>query len=217
MTDTSTTQSPLESSATPNGHRRDPGTRRTAAVAVGIVVLAIVLGAAVTALLPRTYAAESKVLLRPAPEGTVPAAEAVALATAQVDTYAALATTPTVLDPAIDAAGVDTDSATLAEDTSATPVPKTTIITITVSAGQAREAAELSNAVAENLLTQVGTQSTVAGQAVMTGEVVERPLVPEAPTSPRLLLNLLAAAAVGLAVAGVFVWLRLRFPRRSGV
>lgn len=177
-------------------------------VAVTLVV-ALAGGWLVTQLVRPVYETRATVFLQPQTDGEVVSiADAATFATEQAQTYAALVLTPAVLDPAIARSGVDTDSVTLAEDLQVSVVPLTTLIQVEVSAEGAREAAELASAVAVSLVAQVEAQSEVAGQTLLTGTVVEEPLVPEEPASPRPLLNLALALAIGIAVSGVAVALR---------
>ncbi|WP_432524049.1 YveK family protein [Kineococcus sp. SYSU DK006] len=183
--------------------------RRHGVVVGAVVLLSLLAGWGTTQAIPETYTTQTKVLLRAqAEDGAVSVADAAAYVADQADTYAALVETPTVLDPAISAAGSDVDSATLAERVSASVVPQTTIVDVDVSAPRAREAAELAGAVARSLVDQVSTQSEVGGQALMTGVVVEEPLIPTDPESPNLLVNLAVALAIGLAVSAAVVALR---------
>ncbi|GAA4979979.1 hypothetical protein [Kineococcus glutinatus] len=176
--------------------------RRHGAVVALILLVACAVGVVVTLLMPARYVTETKVMLMPqADASAVSASDTASL----VFTYAALAETSSVLDPAISAAGVDTDSATLAEDVSASTVPLTSIITIEVGAPAALEAAELANAIAASLIDRIGERSVVGGQALLTGDVVEEPLVPEAPDSPKTYLNVAVALVVGFAVSGAVV------------
>jgi capsular polysaccharide biosynthesis protein len=204
-------KAPVGVDGTPPARPLLSAVRRHAVVVV--VVLAVALGGGwlVTQLMPTTYATQTTVLLRPQPDGeAVSVAEAAALVEQQVATYAALVTTPAVLDPAIQRAGVDTDAAELAEQVSATAVPQTTLIQIEVEGDDARQTAELAAGVAGSLIDTVSQQSQVGSQSLVSGQVVEEPLVPEDPDSPRLALNLAVALALGVAVSAAVVALRER-------
>lgn len=181
--------------------------RRSWAIIVAAVVTALLAGWAVTALLPPTYETQAQVLVRPAVSGEGEnLAQASAYVAGQVATYAALAETPAVLDPAISRSGVEVASTELVDDVTAEVVPDTSLITITVEAGTPTDAAELANATALSLIEQIEAQTPVQAAVTVTGSIVEVPAIPERPASPLLLLNLALALGIGLVVAfGVVV------------
>lgn len=186
-------------------------------VVVVAVVLALAGGYAATRLTPVTYEASAKVLLAPSPDGDAASAgQAADLVAAQVPTWAALARTPAVLDPAVEASGLDLASTQAVDDVDATALAATSIIEVTAAGASAQDAAALASATATSLVDQVEQRSTIGGTALVTGSVVEQPAVPTAPASPRLLLNLAVALAVGLAVGlAVVVARRALVARRA--
>ncbi|OMQ16639.1 hypothetical protein A7K94_0201115 [Modestobacter sp. VKM Ac-2676] len=176
-------------------------------IIVATVAVALVAGWAVTAIAPARYETETMVLVSP----TLPAGsdanvvQAATLVNEQVATYAALAETPSVLDPAIESSGVDVASTELVDDVAAEVVPQTSLILLTVEAGSGQDAAELANAISASLIEQiegpgVGVDAAV-GAVGATGTVVAAPEIPTNPSSPDLLVNLLVALAVGLVVS----------------
>lgn len=188
--------------------------RRNWSVIVAAVVAGLMAGWLVTVLLPERYETETKILVDPvislAADGTVPAnilSQASELVSGRVDTYAALAQTPAVLDPAIDAIGADVASTELVDNVSAEVIPQTSIINITVEAGTPTNAAELANAIAASLITQIEGDA-IAGPVNVTGTVVEAPEIPDELASPLLLLNLLVGLAVGLLLAFLVIVIR---------
>ncbi|MFB9375710.1 hypothetical protein ACFFKU_17660 [Kineococcus gynurae] len=189
--------------------------RSTAGLMALVMVVAVVGGLLITLVLPKTYTTEAQVLLRPrVSSAEVTVTQVATMIGEQSATYAALVGTPTVLDPAIAASGADTDSATLQDEVTSTVVPNTNLIEIDASAADAQAAAQLTKAIADSLVTQIGEQSQVAGEPLVEGVVVEEPLVPTAPSSPSLPLNLAISLAIGLAVCGGIVAVRAA-PRRS--
>lgn len=185
------------------------GLRRHAVTTVAVLLVSGGAAWAVTALTPPTYESQAVVQLRAQTDGAaVSATEAASLAANEVATYAALATTQSVLDPAIRSSGVAIDTVDLAEQVQVAQVPLTNLITIDVQADGARDAAELASAIATTLVERAQTDSTVGGGSLLSGAVVTDPVVPDEPASPRLLLNLAVGLAVGLAVAGAVVAVR---------
>ncbi|MCZ2825580.1 MULTISPECIES: YveK family protein [unclassified Modestobacter] len=198
--------------------------RRSWLVIVAAVVAGLLAGWLVTVFLPERYETETKILVDPvvsvpvdangaAVAGAAGAAaeslsQASALVADRVDTYAALAQTPAVLDPAIDAIDADVASTDLVDNVTAEVIPRTSIINITVEAGTPTNAAELANAIAASLITQIEGEDTVANPINVTGTVVEAPEIPDELASPLLLLNLLIGLAVGLLVAFLVIVVR---------
>ena len=188
---------------------------RAALVLVVTALVALGGGWAVTAATPATFRTVAKVLVLPAGDAAGSAATSASAVAVQVPTWAALAQTPAVLDPALEASGVDLASTAVVDHVSASPEPGTSIVTIEADAPSGREAAALASATAASLVEQIATRSTVGGTALVTGSVVEEPEVPASPASPDLLLNLAVALAVGLATgAAVLVAARAATLRR---
>ncbi|TFV64674.1 hypothetical protein E4P41_00035 [Geodermatophilus sp. DF01-2] len=189
--------------------------RQSWLIIVATVVVALAAGWAVTTITPASYEAETQILVTPAvsPDTGGNAVQAAALVSDQVATYAALAETPAVLDPAIERSGVDVVTNDLVEDVSAEVIPQTSIILLTVAAESATDAAELANAIAASLIEQLeGTGSagsTPTDSAIQaTGTVVAPPEIPEDPDSPDLVVNLIVAFAIGLVVAFLVIVFR---------
>lgn len=187
-------------------------------IVVVTLAVALVAGWAVTTIVPESYETETTVLVSPTVAvgtgtGTgATAVQAAALVADQVTTYAALAQTPAVLDPAIESSGVEVASTDLVEDVTAEVIPQTSLIVLTVEASSGQEAAELANAISASLIAQIeGPDVAVdpaAGAVGVTGSVVAAPEIPTDPSSPNLLLNLAIALAVGLVVAFLVIVFR---------
>lgn len=183
-------------------------------IVVVTLAVALVAGWAVTTISPESYETETTVLVSPtATVGTgATALQAAALVADQVTTYAALAQTPAVLDPAIESSGVEVASTDLVEDVTAEVIPQTSLIVLTVEASSGQEAAELANAISASLIAQIeGPDVAVdpaAGAVGATGSVVAAPEIPTDPSSPNLLLNLAIALAIGLVVAFLVIVFR---------
>ncbi|MCZ2813411.1 Wzz/FepE/Etk N-terminal domain-containing protein [Modestobacter sp. VKM Ac-2978] len=209
----------------PRYRHEDPGSmqlrdvlrviRRSWLIIVAAVVAGLLAGWLVTVFMPERYETETKVLVDPvisvAVDGTTPAnsvSQASALVADRVETYAALAQTPAVLDPAIDAIGADVASTDLVDNVTAEVLPRTSIINITVEASTPTNAAELANAIAASLITQIEGEDAAASPVNVTGTVVEAPEIPDELASPLLLLNLLVGLAVGLLVAFLVIVFR---------
>lgn len=182
--------------------------RRSWLIIVAALVAAVAGGWAITEATPPTYETQAAVLVAPAPGDAVSMAQASSFISNQVATYAALAETPAVLDPAIELSGAQVASTELVDSVSSELVPDTSIIRVTVWGSSAQEAAELANAIAATLIEQIEQQTPADGAVQVTGSVVESPAVPTTPVSPDLTFNLAIALALGLLVAFVTIVFR---------
>jgi capsular polysaccharide biosynthesis protein len=172
--------------------------QRSWLIIVATIVAALAGGWVITAVTPASYETEAQVLVRPAVSGDAGnMAQTASFVDDQVATYAALAETPIVLDAALEQSGLDLASTDVVADV----VPQTSIISLTVRAGAAEDAARLADAVTVILIEQIEAQTPAGGAVRVTGDVVASPTIPGAPSSPDLTLNLLVALAVGLLVA----------------
>lgn len=123
---------------------------------------------------------------------------------ARVATYAALATTPVVIDPVISELGLDSTAASQAARVTATAETGTNLITITVTDADPAQAAEISNAISGSLTTTVESLDTLDGQEVSPVRLtrVENALPPSQASSPNVPLNLALGLLLGIA-AGI--------------
>ncbi|MEJ1156007.1 polysaccharide biosynthesis tyrosine autokinase [Microbacterium marmarense] len=122
----------------------------------------------------------------------------------RVTTYTNLVTTPIVMNPVIAELGLDVTAAQLASQVSASSPLNTSLITITVTDADAREAAEIANALGASLTSAVEAIETPAGSDTSPVSLtrVEDAIPPLSPSSPNVPLNLALGFLVGLA-AGV--------------
>ncbi len=123
---------------------------------------------------------------------------------ARVATYAALATTPVVIDPVITELGLDSTAAAQAGRVTATATTGTNLIRITVTDADPAQAAEISNAIAASLTTTVESLDTLEGQTASPVRLtrVENALPPSQASSPNAPLNLALGLLLGIA-AGI--------------
>ena len=171
--------------------------RWLAAMSTILLVLAVVGG--VTAMQPPTYEASANVFVRTDPGSSVTDRSAAAdYARQQISTYADLVTTPIVLDPAIKSLGLTADARELANRVSAAVPEDTLLISITAKAGDAQSSAELANAVAGSLRTQVAELESASGPATVQLTIVTPATAPSSPASPNLLQNLVLGLIAAL-------------------
>ena len=138
-----------------------------------------------------------------------------------IESYAALTDMPVVLDPVARDLGPGTTGRELATAVTADSPLNTSIIEIKAVDGQPGRAAQIANAVAQQLSTTVVELSpaTPTGEQAIAVTVVSPAEVPEYPSAPRTRLLTAAggAAGLGLSVALVLLWAvldtRIRSPR----
>ncbi|MGY1751788.1 polysaccharide biosynthesis tyrosine autokinase [Blastococcus sp. SYSU D01042] len=127
-------------------------------------------------------------------------AQGSAYAQSQVASYAMLAGTPAVLEPVIAKLDLDTTPRALASRVSAEVVSGTVVLQVRVSDSSSERAAELTNAVTEQLVTTVAALApqTDEGQPTVEGVTVAPATPPSSPSAPRTTLNLAVGLLAGL-------------------
>lgn len=124
-----------------------------------------------------------------------------------VKSYAEVATTPYVLDPVIRELDLNVSPAALASQITANTPTDTVVLELTVSDRSARRAANIANAVTQNLsaavtrlsLDEVGTAAVVKVTRVQAATAPSQPSAPNLPAS--LVIGVLLGAAAGIAIA----------------
>ncbi len=121
---------------------------------------------------------------------------------ARVQSYVKTASTPRVLQPAIDSLGLRVSAAQLAERVKATADANTVIITIAANSESPVEAAAIARAVGESLVDAVNDleRPTAGGTSPVKLSVVTPAVAPSSPSSPNVPLNLLLGLVLGLGV-----------------
>ena len=173
-------------------------------------LLVILLGVAASAALAflisntseRVYSAEARVVVTAALGSNGGGADNVLAAPSIGETYAVLATTRPVLLDVIERADLPYDPSELLLRLSVTANPDTPFVNIEMSDPSPATAARTANAVADILVELASTPAAgeVAGQDLLS--IVERAVVPNDPSGPRVLFNTVLAAAAAL-VAGL--------------
>lgn len=120
----------------------------------------------------------------------------------QVTSYVQFVTSPKVLGPVIDSMGLAERAETLARDVSATSPLNSSLINITVTDPSPALAAAKANAIGQQFRDFVGTLETPpsGGDSTVKVSVVRDAAAPEAPSSPKLKLNVPLGLLVGLAL-----------------
>jgi capsular polysaccharide biosynthesis protein len=171
---------------------------------VSITVLGVVVGTLAFQMTPKTYQATAQVFVSVSP--SIPnSAQFVAQ---RVKTYPDVAEGAAVLRPVIQRLGLDMSLAELRARVSASVPVDTSQVNVSVTGRDARESAEIANAVADELADVVADLETPSsGNRPVTLTVSDPASVPTKPVSPVALydigLGLFVGLFLGLAVAVV--------------
>ncbi|MFC0712417.1 polysaccharide biosynthesis tyrosine autokinase [Cellulomonas biazotea] len=165
-------------------------------------VLGFAAGYAYSTSLPSSFRATSSVYV------TVPESSSVGelvqgstYAQNRIENYAQLATKPFVLDPVIDDLGLDTTARALAKSVGVSAPLNSTILEISAVSGEPERAADIANAVAQQLATAVEELEgdTADGEPNVQITMVGEATPPNFAFAPNTKLN----AATGLVLGGV--------------
>ena len=177
--------------------------RRRTLVAV-LLLLPLLLAALFTLTREKTYEATAQAFVSTPSSVAVPdqALEGSQFAQDRAGSYALLARTETVTGPVIDSLGLDLTPQQLAEEISTSVALDTVVIDITVADASAQRAADIADAVGEQLVTAVGGLEAQAGAVSPVVVTLVQPAgVPASPAGPSWLLVLGLGLVAGAALA----------------
>ena len=169
--------------------------------AVATLLACITLAAGYTLLQGPTYTATSSVFLTVESGGTAgELSQGATYAERTVTSYVKVATTAVVLQPVIDEMSLDLTPEQLARKLTVTSPTSTQIITVTASDDSPTQAAALSNAVAQKLLSAVDELAPAGpdGARLVSATVIDHAAAPARPASPRPAVNLALGGLLGL-------------------
>lgn len=128
----------------------------------------------------------------------------------RVQSYADVVTSQLVLQPVLDELATSMDLDELAEMVTAEAPLDTVLINITVEDTSSARSARIANAVAASFVDAISglEQPTLSGAPAVTVSTVQPAVAPEAPSSPRIALNLALGLFVGLAAGLALALLR---------
>lgn len=183
--------------------------RRWRTVAVTIL-LALIVGAALSAATTREYASQSRVFISNDSSSTQDAYAGSLFSSARVQSYADLANSRQVMDRVISKLKLDQSPDSLSQQVTAVVPEQTVIITIEARDTSAKAAQAIAQAVADELSNYIEQVETPNGKPVapVKATVIDPASFNAAPVQPRTPLNLAIALAIG-----VFVGLALAFGR----
>lgn len=134
----------------------------------------------------------------------------------RVKSYAPLVGSPDVLQPVIDELGLTMSLRDLGQEVSVSSAPETVLLDVAATDPDPVLAARIADAVSLRLGQVIETLETAKGAGVsnVTVSLAKRASVPTQPSSPRIVLNLILGACVGLALGLVAAVLRQHLDKR---
>lgn len=166
----------------------------------------IIFGAGVSLLMVPKYEASTQlyVSVRGEGQGIGDLAQGSNVARQSVSTYAAIATTESVLAPVIRDLNLQVSSGSLATQIEAVAPASQSLVLLTVTGSDAKLTADIANGVGRSLKEVVENDleasSAKDGPSLVSLNTVQPAAVPTSPVSPRVALNIALGALVGLAV-----------------
>lgn len=180
--------------------------RRNWILIVALTLAGILVGGAVSALTKPTYTAETQLFVAIQSSGSVQELQqGNTFSQARVQSYVKTVGSPVVLQPAIDALGLDLTSDELSRKVEASTELNTVLITISVVDTSPVQAAAIAQAVGNSLVNAVETlEKPKAGGTSPVGLSIIKPATaPTSPSAPNTRLYLLLGFVVGLALGVV--------------
>lgn len=179
-----------------------------------LLILGLAAGAGYAALQQPKYVASTQLYVSVHTEGaaTGDLVQGTTFARQMVTSYVDVVSTALVLEPVIDELGLDDSVAGLSDRVTATTPLNTVLIDITVTDGDAEQAADIANTVASSF--QDAVQETLEQPAVEGAvspvqiTVTEPAVTPTQPTSPNVRMLIILGGIIGLAVGIAIATLR---------
>jgi tyrosine-protein kinase len=170
---------------------------------LGVVIITLTtlaLASTITLALPKKYTATTRLFIAVAGESVTDLAQGSNFAEKQMSSYAEVATSPRVLTPVITQLGLQTTPKDLAESVKATVPLDTVILEIAATDPDPTRAAEIANAVGEQLkhvAAELSPQKIDGTEAVVANTIAEAE-VPDKASFPKILQNLGVGLILGL-------------------
>lgn len=169
---------------------------------VAATLVGLLLGGGTAVLTKPTYTAETQLFVAIQSSGSVQELQqGNTFSQARVQSYVKTVGSPVVLQPAIDALGLDTTAQDLAVQVKATTDLNTVLINISVTDQSPVQAAAIAQAVADSLVKAVDRLESPknGGTSPVALSVITPAVAPETPSAPNTRLYLLLGLVLGLA------------------
>lgn len=179
--------------------------RRNWLLIVASTLIGLVLAGAASILVKPTYTSGTQLFVAIQSSGSVSdLQQGNTFSQARVQSYVKTVTTPVVLQPAIDALGLDESAELLASKVRATSDPNTVLINIDVDDHSPVQAAAIAQAVADSLIKGIDSleRPKAGGTSPVSLSVITPATAPASPSAPNTRLNLALGLLVGL-IAGI--------------
>ena len=175
-------------------------TRRRWKLITGCLLAAIAIAATITFQTTPQYASSARLFVSTAPSDSGDAYQGSLFSAQRVTSYADLASGRELSTRVIERLGLETEPQKLADNITATVVPETVILELTVVDPSRVQAQRLAQAVAEELTAFVDELETPPGRnsAPIKASIVDAAGLPSAPVSPQPIRNVGLAAILGL-------------------
>jgi capsular exopolysaccharide synthesis family protein len=177
--------------------------RRSWILIVSVALSGLLIGATVSVMTPPTYTSETQLFVSIQGSGSIQELQqGNTFGQARVQSYVKTVDSPLVLQPAIDALGLETTAEALAGRVTATNDPNTVLITITVSDGSPVQAAAVAKAVGLSLIAAVDSleKPKTGGSSPISLSVITPATVPNNASAPNTRINILLGLLAGLAL-----------------
>lgn len=148
-----------------------------------------------------TYTAETQLFVAIQNSGTVQELQqGNTFSQARVQSYVKTVDSPAVLQPAIDALGLDVSAEELGKQIKASTDANTVLINITASDSSPARAGAIAQAVADSLIKTVESLESpkTGGPSPVSLSVIKPAIAPSAPSAPNTRLNLVVGTLIGL-------------------
>ncbi|HEX6876402.1 MAG TPA: Wzz/FepE/Etk N-terminal domain-containing protein, partial [Nocardioidaceae bacterium] len=174
--------------------------RRRWKLIVGCVVVALAVSALVTFRTTPEYSSSARLFVSTTQNDSADAYQGSLFSAQRVTSYADLASGRELASRVIDRLGLDMQPNELSDKVTATVVPETVILEVSVTDPNPRLAQRLTQAVADELTGFVTDLETPTGKtsAPLKATIVDSASLPESPVTPQPIRNLALAGVLGL-------------------
>lgn len=191
--------------------------RRNWILIVASLLVGLIAAGAASILVKPTYTSATQLFVAIQSSGTVTELQqGNTFSQARVQSYVKTATTPVILQPAIDALGLDETPEALASRIRATSDPNTVLIDIEVDDTSPVRAAAIAQAVADSLIRGLDSleRPRAGGTSPVSLSIITPAIAPNVPSAPNTRLNLLLGLLAGLIVGVGLAVLRTALDHR---